>query len=169
MTPPIPELLEVWNMLSELFYPDYVLQPDLKLQKIKPGDNGMFLHEDSPGRGNQHMLKSPDTWSICCNLEFGMAVYFGDFTGGEICYPNLNIEVAPKPGDLMIHGATSKWKHGVKEVTSGIRFAYSNFCIKPEDNPGTFYNYKTKEIKERQEMGLVDYWLRPLDIENATC
>lgn len=162
MTPPIPELREVWNNLSELFYPEYVLQPDLKLQTIRPGDNGMFVHADSPGRGNQNKLKSPDTWNICCNLEFGMAVYFGDFTGGETFYPDLDIEIAPKPGDLIIHGATEKWKHGVREVTSGVRFAYSNFATRPEDNPGTFYNYGTKEHEELQTNDPIA-WCRPVN------
>ena len=73
----------------------------------------------------------------------------------------MGIEVAPQPGDLVIHGATPRWKHGVKEVTSGTRFAFSNFALPAQKNPGSFYNYKTEEFYNQTKDGL-DTWVNPL-------
>ena len=158
------ELFPIWEKISQFLLPTHVIHPMLKVQVIQPGDGGMFVHEDSPGEGNDHQLSNVDVWTTCPLLDYGVIAYFGDYEGGEIFYPNLGIEIAPKPGDLVIHGATSKWKHGVKEVTSGVRYAFSNFSLKAEKNPGTFYNYGTKEYHDQINDDIY-VWGRPL-IEN---
>lgn len=151
-TPAVPELMEAWNQISEFLSPTHVIHPQLSMQIIVPGDGGMFVHSDSPGEGNHEELTAPDRWSTCCILDYGVIGYFGEFEGGEVFYPQLNnLEVKVEPGDLVIHGATSKWAHGVKEVTSGYRLAFSNFCIKSNRNPGSFYNYGTEECEIRQK------------------
>lgn len=151
-TPEIPKLMEAWNKISEFLLPTHVIHPQLAMQVIMPGDNGMFVHADSPGEGNHELLTAPDRWSTCCILDYGVIGYFGEFEGGEVFYPNLNdLEVKVQPGDLIIHGATSKWMHGVKEVTNGYRLAFSNFCIKADRNPGSFHNYGTEECSIRQK------------------
>ena len=163
-TPAIPELTIAWNKISEFLSPTHVIHPQLALQIIAPGDNGMFVHADSPGEGNHEQLTAPDRWSTCCILDYGVIAYFGNYEGGEVFYPNLNkngevqetndencLEVPVNPGDLIIHGATSTWMHGVREVTKGHRLAFSNFCLKKDRNPGSFYNYGTKECEERQK------------------
>lgn len=155
------ELFPIWERISQFLSPTHVIHPMLKVQIIRPGDGGMFVHEDSPGEGNDHELTNVDVWTTCPLLDYGVITYFGDYEGGELFYPNLNIEISPKPGDLVIHGATSKWKHGVKEVTSGVRYAFSNFSLKAEKNPGTFYNYGTKEYYDQVDNDLY-IWGRPL-------
>jgi hypothetical protein len=35
------------------------------------------------------------------------------------------------------------------ETLSGTRYAFSTFALLAEDNPGTFYNYKTPEWEEQ--------------------
>ena len=150
-TQAFPELMEAWNKISEFISPTHIIHPQLSMQIIVPGDGGMFVHADSPGEGNHHLLTAPDRWSTCCGLDYGVIGYFGDFEGGEVFYPELNnLEVKVEPGDLIIHGATGKWAHGVKEVTKGYRLAFSNFCLKKENNPGSFYNYGTEECSIRQ-------------------
>lgn len=160
---PPKDLIKVWEQISEFLGPDWVIHPQNNLLTIKPGDNGMFTHSDSPGKGACHLLSQTDTWSTCCTLDYGVVAYFGDFEGGEVFYPNIKpdgtlkegsvdmaddcFEVKPERGDLVIHSAFFPYNHGVREVTSGVRYAFSNFCLKAVDNPGTFYNYGTPEWK----------------------
>lgn len=159
----IPELFPVWEKVSEVLAPDYVIHPLLNLLHFKEGAS-MEPHCDSPGEGNHEELTMPDMWSTCCLLEFGVVVYFGEFTGGEVYYPNQNITIPVQPGDLVIHGALDDYSHGVKEVTSGSRFAYSNFSLRADKNPGTFYNYGSDEYKEKtQDLEFVrSKWQTPL-------
>jgi hypothetical protein len=155
----IPELFDIWKLISEFLHPTHVIHPMLKLQIMRQGDE-MFIHEDSPGEDGEHLLTNDDIWTTCALLDYGVIAYFGDFSGGEIFYPELNLEIAPEPGDLVIHGATSRWKHGVREVKSGTRYAFSNFSLKAEKNPGSFYNYKTDEFEKQTKN--INNWLTPL-------
>lgn len=57
------------------------------------------------------------------------AIYYvnDDFTGGELFYPNKNLEIKPKPGMLVMHPPTEEYKHGVKTITSGYRYVFVGF------------------------------------------
>lgn len=58
----------------------------------------------------------------------GSVLYFNSsFVGGELYYPNLNIEVKPEPGMLVVHPADLKFTHGVRKVESGVRQTLSVF------------------------------------------
>jgi hypothetical protein len=162
--PLIPELIDVWDAAGELISPEYVIHPQLNLQVIRPGDGGMFIHTDSPGEGMEEELTQIDRWSTCCIISYGLVIYFGEFTGGETFYTKLDMEYAVKPGDLVIHGAHYDCEHGVREVTSGIRYAYSNFMMLREKNPGTFPCYGTEEDLLRKKQGLYESWLQPINI-----
>jgi len=183
MTPELIELFPIWEQLSELLAPEYVIHPTRNITITKPGDGGMFAHSDSPGRDMEEELSQLDTWTTCCVLEYGVIAYFGEFEGGEVYYGNFNpdgtlkdgpgdvnncLEYKPEEGDIVIHGATDKWTHGVREITSGTRYAYSNFCLLAKDNPGTFFNYGSTEyymqIGDKSEEKL-QQWNRPV-IEN---
>ena len=160
-TPMIDELFPIWEKISAFLAPTHVIHPKLEITIMKPGDS-MFVHEDSPGEGNEHMLTNYDVWNTCTTLDYGVIAYFGDWEGGEVYYPELDgLTIDPKPGDLVIHGATPQWKHGVKEVTSGIRYAYSNFCLPASKNPKSFYNYGTQEYQDQLKDGL-KVWHDPL-------
>jgi hypothetical protein len=177
-----PKLIDVWENLSDLIGPTWVIHPSASILKTKPGDNGMFVHSDSPGKGMCHLLSQTDTYKTCCELDYGLVAYFGDFEGGEVYYPDLNpdgtvkdavqltngspcLEYKPEKGDVVIHSAFDPYSHGVREITSGIRYAYSNFVLKAADNPGTFHNYKTPEyyeqIGDRTEKSVLK-WLEAL-------
>ncbi len=184
VSPPLASIHALWEKASELLYPEYVMHPQGNVLIITPEMNeGMFTHSDSPGKGECHRLSQVDVWKTCCELDFGLVGYFGDFEGGEIFYVNIdkdgnrsdgvseedNLKIKPERGDLVIHGAFNPHAHGVKPVTSGRRYAFSNFVLKAEDNPGSFYNYKTPEyynqIKDKDTMTLQEFtgtWMRPL-------
>lgn len=181
LTPSVDGLIEVWEQIGDIIGPDWVIHPQNNLLSVKPGDNGMFIHSDSPGKGMCHLLSQVDVWSTCCELDYGVVAYFGEYEGGEIFYPNINpdgtlktedndvrgkcLEFKPERGDLVIHSAFDPYAHGVREVTSGIRYAYSNFSLKAIDNPGTFYNYGTPEYYEQignKSPEDIKRWMRPL-------
>jgi hypothetical protein len=160
ISPVIPELMEVWEEINIFLSPEYIVHPQLHLQVIHPGDNGMFLHSDSPGEHNEDMLTQNDKWNTCCIIHYGLVVYFGEFEGGENYYPKQNIEFKVNPGDMVIHGAHDDTMHGVREVTSGYRYAYANFVLPKEKNPGSFYAYDTEAHEKRKNN--LELWLTPL-------
>jgi hypothetical protein len=179
ISPVIPSIFPLWEFMSELIGPEWVIHPQNNMLIVKPGDNGMFIHTDSPGKGQCNLLSQVDVWSTCCELDYGVVAYFGDFEGGAIFYPHINpdgtvkkipddgpcFEYTPQKGDIVIHSAFYPYQHGVREVTSGIRYAYSNFSLKAIDNPGTFYNYGTPEYYEQvgnKDHDHVVVWMTPL-------
>jgi Rps23 Pro-64 3,4-dihydroxylase Tpa1-like proline 4-hydroxylase len=47
----------------------------------------------------------------------------GEFTGGDIIFPNINFKYSPKAGDAVIFlSAPKEFEHGVELVTSGKRY-----------------------------------------------
>lgn len=55
-------------------------------------------------------------------LLFNTAIYHNEVSGGEIYYPELNIQYKPKRGDLVMHPGTTKYRHGVREVLNETRY-----------------------------------------------
>lgn len=45
-----------------------------------------------------------------------------DYEGGEIYFPELGVEIKPKAGDLIMFPDNPNFIHGVKPITSGVRF-----------------------------------------------
>jgi hypothetical protein len=196
-TDTIYELLEVWEMASELIYPELVMHPQSYLLVSRPDQEGMFIHSDAPGEPHENCgpvcgvcdiesakLISEDRWNTCCRLHYGLVIYFGEFEGGEIFYPHVNnngewvgaskpidegneLRIKPGRGDLVIHGAHNDYAHGVDAVSSGVRFAFSNFVLPASSNPGTFYGYKTDEynaqIKRAKETKSLKEWMTPIN------
>lgn len=181
LSKPVPFILNYWEKISDILYPEFVIHPQTTLLIIKsPDDEGMFTHSDSPGKNMCSHLSQVDTWKTCCELDYGLVAYFGNFEGGEIFYPNINkdgtrkegegnpedcLVYKPSRGDVAIHGAFTPHAHGVRPVSSGRRYAYANFVLKPENNPGSFYNYKTPEYYKQVGDGSPKYlsdWNIPL-------
>lgn len=61
-------------------------------------------------------------------IKYGMVFYInGDYEGGEIYYPEWNLEIKPKPGLLVMHPGDII--HGVRPVTSGVRVNMTAFGL----------------------------------------
>lgn len=183
--PNMVELFPIWEKMSRFLQPEYVIHPMMSLLTIKPGDKGMFVHADSPGRDMEEHLTQHDRWQTCCIIDYGIIVYFGEFTGGEVFYPNLTSDstfgntvrqeenyddclvVPVQPGDLVVHGSCHPYEHGVREVHSGRRYAFTNFMLQAAENPGTFHNFETPEYFEATKEKTEDYlranWLQPIE------
>lgn len=50
-----------------------------------------------------------------------------DYGGGEIYFPNLGLQLKPRPGTLVVFPGTLKYLHGVRPVTSGMRHTLAAF------------------------------------------
>lgn len=50
-----------------------------------------------------------------------------DFTGGALYFPNQAIEITPTPGTAAIFPGSLQYLHGVREVTSGVRYTLASF------------------------------------------
>jgi hypothetical protein len=182
--PLMVELKPIWDRISELLYPEHYIHPQLFVQVMRPGDKGMFIHADSPGMNMEHHLTQLDRWSTCCRLSHGIVTYFGDYTGGEIYYPNIEkdgskknkpedpddcLVVDVKPRDFVIHGALHPWEHGVRTVSGGKRYAYSNFCMEKEHAPGTFELFNPDKHPHMKDAAEILDWVATVYPETTFC
>lgn len=76
--------------------------------------------------------------------NYGMVLYLNDdFEGGELFYPNYNMQIKPKPRSLAVHTAGMECLHGVREVTDGTRHTLISFSTynknHVENNSGSFH------------------------------
>ena len=83
-------------------------------------------HEFLSIREKSAQLKDDEPFEWADNERWGLVLYFNDFEGGELYYPEQNIEYKQKPGDLVIHSAEKHCAHGVRTVKSAIRYSHSN-------------------------------------------
>jgi len=99
--------------LSEDIYPDY-----LGLVKWEIGD-AQHPHADGEEINGKHIFY----WR-----NFGCVYYLNDdYEGGEIYFPNQNIQIKPKPNTLVFFPGTLEFLHGVKPITKGIRYTLTSF------------------------------------------
>jgi len=69
------------------------------------------------------IYKEGDEFDLADLITHGTIIYFNDFEGGEVYYPEQNnLQYKPEKGDLVIHSAEQKCKHGVGEVLSDVRY-----------------------------------------------
>jgi hypothetical protein len=162
VAPYVHGIHDIWEKLSDLLYPEYVIHPSSNVLTVRPGDGGMFIHSDSPGKGCEDMLSQLDEFSTCCIIDYGLVLYMGEWTGGAIFYPNIRVdgtvkqdgedrdadclEYYPEHGDIVIHSSTHPYEHGVREVESGVRYAFSNFVLRADENPGSFKKLQDTRI-----------------------
>lgn len=129
-TDPIPEIVFIKDKISDL-----ILDKELF---VGPGNSFVRLlkgaiwgeHSDDyefrEAIEKSKNYKEGDDFLEETVPVYGLIVYFNEFDGGEIYYPNQNVLYHPKPGDLVIHGSGHECLHGVKEVKSEVRYSYSN-------------------------------------------
>lgn len=101
-----------YNITTDI-YPDY-----LGLVKWEVGDI-QHPHADGEEVDRKHQFH----WR-----NFGCVFYLNDnYEGGEIYFPNQNIEIKPKPNTLVFFPGTLEYLHGVNPITNGIRYTLTSF------------------------------------------
>ena len=63
------------------------------------------------------------------SIRYATIIYLNDdYNAGEVFFRNLNIELKPKPGDLLFFPGDDEYEHGVKHVTDGpVRYVMVGF------------------------------------------
>ena len=69
-----------------------------------------------------------------------------DYDGGEFTFFNQNYDIKLKKGDTLIFPASSFFTHGVKKITSGVRYCVNSF-LSP-----TMREFDNKFIKSNQSL-----------------
>jgi len=123
-------IYEIGNRINKILEPEYVVPPTGVITRTPLGQ-GMYVHKDRGEEGYEDMLND---FGTCTCIDYGALVYFGEWEGGELYYPQRNIEFKPKAGSLIIHSALDAYEHGVKPVTAGKRYLYTNFISGHEES-----------------------------------
>jgi hypothetical protein len=63
-------------------------------------------------------------------IEYAAILYMNDdYTGGELFFPKLDLQIRPEPGTLMIFPGTEEYEHGVHPVGPGpVRYNFPTFA-----------------------------------------
>jgi hypothetical protein len=128
------------------FYDVDVVPINPMLAEISEGGKNDGLHCDSV-----QLDGTPwdDGNTLLEDLEFSALVYLNtsgiDYTGGSIYFPNQEIEILPKTGQMIFFRGDIDHPHGVSEVTSGKRYALVLFYGR-SDRVRTYLQYKAGEV-----------------------
>jgi hypothetical protein len=124
------------------FYGVDVVAINPQLAEISEGGKNDGLHCDSvqldgtPWDDGNTMLE---------DLEFSALVYLNtcgeDYAGGTIHFPNQELEIMPKAGQMIFFRGDIDHPHGVSEVTSGKRYALVLFYGR-SDRVKAYLQYK---------------------------
>ncbi len=91
---------------------------------------------DLPESSKKYLLDNPHLVDLYqrkfAGKNFTSMLYLNeDFEGGELYFPQYNdFEIRPKPGLLVIFSGTLKHLHGIREITSGMRYVHTTFWSK---------------------------------------
>lgn len=88
-------------------------------------------------------------------VEYSSVFYINDdYEGGEIFFPDYNLEIKPKPGSVVFFPSNSKYIHCVKKIIKGDRYAVPSLWHSEKSvvlNSIAPYPY-AQEIVEKQFM-----------------
>lgn len=119
----------VTNKINNLLREGYHIRQHSQVMRMTQGatwgehtDNADFLHLLEQAES----LQEGEPYDEVEYPVYGLVVYFNQFEGGQLEYTTQGIIYPPKPGDLVMHGAGPECSHQVLEVTSPVRFSYSN-------------------------------------------
>jgi hypothetical protein len=90
---------------------------------------------------NEAMKEHRDYWLYDkdYHMRYGIAIYYNDeYEGGEISYPELNINHKPKARSLLMHGGNIL--HGTLPVTSDHTRFFSTTFVKGSSNSPVILN-----------------------------
>ena len=75
------------------------------------------------------MYAHVDQYDGDSSIRYGLVMYLNDdMDGGEIYYPDYDIEIKPEPGLLVIHPGDIV--HSVNRINKGVRYNMTGFAMK---------------------------------------
>jgi hypothetical protein len=116
---------QLYSTLNTFFAPEYWITGAFRFFcRMRTTDSAPTIIECLNKNHNNDHYNFFAKWKI--------GLYFGEFTGGSVLFPDFNFSVDVKPRDMLVW--SHNYNHSVSEVTSGIRYSYSDFLIKPFDH-----------------------------------
>ena len=102
--------------IQDLFSSEVAMGPMQTIQRHYPGS---FMKEHVDQDHNSSLI-------------YACVIYLNDdFNGGELYFPEIDLEVKPIKGSMMLFSASKKYLHGVKKVLDGpTRYAITGFVWK---------------------------------------
>jgi hypothetical protein len=121
--------LDVYNLVDKyILKMKYLLEDTFKVQvSARPPVIIRWFPglEQQPHADKQLNDGSPNPFPT---YDLNSLIYYNDdFEGGELYYPQHDLEVKPKPGLAVAHPGDVSYLHGVKKVISGERFTTPSF------------------------------------------
>jgi hypothetical protein len=140
---PINKLVPINDRLIKLLDDGVYLGHSLASTRMKKGwvggmhsDNDDFLNVIESSKN----LKEEEEFEMVENSMAGLIMYFNDFDGGGLYYPNQDIYYQPKAGDLLIHSSQEHCRHQVSAVLSNIRYSHSSHLFNMVKVPKGYKN-----------------------------
>jgi hypothetical protein len=116
-----PEIIgdDIHKLISDLFLPIFSIYKVRNFYRLKTGQEAELQTPDQYyGTNGQRIIG-----------HYKIALYLGEFNGGEICFPDQAFEYKPNPGDLVIFKIHPYLNHYTKPVLSGNRYVYADLAI----------------------------------------
>ena len=105
----------------------------------------------APHSDSSELDGTPNPWQM--NKYAAILYLNNDYEGGEIYFPQHNIDIAPGAGSLLVFEGSHKYLHGVREITKGNRFTILAFW----DNEGAVYDKEFLDKKVEDQKSALDY------------
>lgn len=112
---------------------------------VHPKGSFMYPHVDIVGYVQEEGVNVPDhlnKWSG----HLSSVIYLNDnYEGGELYFPDHDLSIKPEAGDYITWPGNRWYQHGVKEVTSGIRYTLSIWVRFEEAYGKEMFSYGTEK------------------------
>lgn len=117
---PLQTLTKLLDDLEVIMNPEFWGINHIVINKLEKGQS--FNKKEYLSLEEGKALETDASWVS--------GVYFGDWSGGEVCFPNDGLEVKVRSGDLLIFSAKDECTFYVKEVTDGTRYCHYGLYYK---------------------------------------
>lgn len=109
---------------------------NMHLRKYSEGDS-FDEHYDSEALSGGKVQRLPRYTSSdkvpSALIEIAVNMYLNDeYEGGELYFPDYDLSIKPKPGQLIMFPGGHEYRHGVRVVTSGSRYTMASFLTTPK-------------------------------------
>jgi len=132
------------NTVREIINPFYQCQVDSSEipQVLSYGIGGHYQpHID--GRSLWIAPNGDRIWRRSTSRDLSIIFYINDeFEGGELIFPNLHIQIRPKPGMMVCFPSDQNYLHGVTPIKSGVRYSMVSWA--------TVKGEQTKEEEDQE-------------------
>ena len=121
--PKIEELFK--NIVKHIINPFYGIEVwDSEVPQFLKYDVGGHYKPHIDGRSIWFAPNGDKIWRKSTDRDLSLVLYLNDdFEGGEFLFPDLHIQVKPKPGLLVCFPSDQNYLHGVAPVKEGTRYS----------------------------------------------